>query len=32
MEAISDAMTTEPLLKVTMPEIVDDDIIDGLMD
>ena len=32
MEAISDAMTSEPLLKVTMPEIVDDDIIDGLMD
>ena len=32
IEAISDAMASEPLLKVTLPEIVDDDIIDGLMD
>ena len=27
IEAISDAMASEPLLKVTLPEIVDDDII-----
>ena len=32
IEAISDAMASEPLLKVTLPEIVDDDTIDGLMD
>ena len=32
IEAISDAMASEPLLKVTLPQIVDDDIIDGLMD
>ena len=32
IEAISDAMANEPLLKVTLPEIVEDDIIDELMD